>query len=61
MVMAYLSGGYSLKVIGEHFGLHYSRVSRVVAATEKARPSPACPFSLKDHALNEVLYFRRLH
>jgi REP element-mobilizing transposase RayT len=27
---AYLSGGYSLKQIGEHFGLHYSRVSRIV-------------------------------
>ena len=31
---AYASGGYGLKEIGEHFGLHYSRVSRIV----KARP-----------------------
>ena len=27
---AYVSGGYSLKEIGDHFGLHYSRVSRIV-------------------------------
>lgn len=29
---AYLSGGYSMKAIGEHFGLHYSMVSRIVNA-----------------------------
>jgi hypothetical protein len=34
---AYASGGYGLKAIGEHFGLHYSRVSRIVAAKEKAK------------------------
>lgn len=33
---AYASGGYGLKAIGAHFGLHYSRVSRIVAAGEKA-------------------------
>ncbi|WP_185906556.1 REP-associated tyrosine transposase [Teredinibacter haidensis] len=27
---AYASGGYSMKEIGEHFGLHYSRVSRIL-------------------------------
>lgn len=27
---AYASGGYSLKEIGDHFRLHYSRVSRIV-------------------------------
>ncbi|MCL5043314.1 MAG: transposase [Gammaproteobacteria bacterium] len=27
---AYASGGYSLQAIGEHVGLHYSRVSRIV-------------------------------
>lgn len=37
IVMAYQSGGYSLKAIGEYFGIHYSRVSRVVAAAEKAK------------------------
>jgi hypothetical protein len=34
---AYASGGYGLKAIGEHFGLHYSRVSRIVAAGERAK------------------------
>lgn len=29
---AYRSGGYSMKAIGEHFGLHYSMVSRIVKA-----------------------------
>lgn len=33
---AYESGGYGLKAIGKHFGLHYSRVSRIVTAGEKA-------------------------
>ncbi|HAU68079.1 MAG TPA: hypothetical protein DCW52_06730 [Gammaproteobacteria bacterium] len=28
--LAYLSGGYTLKEIGDYFGLHYSRVSRIV-------------------------------
>lgn len=27
---AYVSGGYSMKEIGRCFGLHYSRVSRIV-------------------------------
>jgi putative transposase len=31
IVVAYSSGGYSMKVIGEYFGLHYSRISRIVA------------------------------
>lgn len=31
IAMAYANGGYSLKSIGDHFGLHYSRVSRIVA------------------------------
>jgi len=34
---AYDSGGYGLKAIGEHFGLHCSRVSRIVAAGGKAK------------------------
>jgi len=29
--MAYQSGGYSLAAIGEHFDLHYSRVSRIIS------------------------------
>ncbi|MDA3877116.1 MAG: transposase [Halothiobacillus sp.] len=32
IVAAYASGGYSMKVIGEHFGLHYSMVSRIIRA-----------------------------
>lgn len=27
---AYRSGGYSMKSIGDHFGLHYSMVSRII-------------------------------
>lgn len=34
---AYASGGYTLREIGEHFGLHYSRVSRIVRAQEAKR------------------------
>lgn len=34
---AYRSGAYTLKDIGDHFGLHYSRVSKIVAAGEKVR------------------------
>jgi len=30
IVAAYASAGYTMKEIGEHFGLHYSRVSRLV-------------------------------
>jgi len=34
---AYRSGGYTLKAVGDPFGLHYSRVSRIVTALEKAK------------------------
>jgi putative transposase len=34
---AYASGGYTLKAIGEHFGLHYSQVSRIVRKIRDAR------------------------
>lgn len=30
IIMAYGSGGYSMAEIGNHFGLHYSRVSRII-------------------------------
>ena len=30
IVNAYQSGGYTLKVIGEYFGLHYSTVSGII-------------------------------
>ncbi|MGA9333727.1 MAG: transposase [Rudaea sp.] len=34
---AYRSGGYSMKSIGDHFGLHYSMISRIVKASAHAR------------------------
>ena len=34
---AYLSGGYSMKEIGDYFGLHYSRISRIMKELEKAK------------------------
>ncbi|NEV65393.1 addiction module toxin RelE, partial [Thiorhodococcus minor] len=34
---AYASGGYTLKQIGDYFGLHYARISRIVRAAEKAK------------------------
>ena len=37
MLRAYASGGYSLKAIGDYFGLHYSRVSRIVKKRRLAR------------------------
>ena len=30
ILQAYASGAYTLKEIGEHFGLHYLRISRIV-------------------------------
>ena len=35
IVSAYASGEYSMKDIGDYFGLHYSRVSRIVKAKGK--------------------------
>ncbi|WP_029133309.1 REP-associated tyrosine transposase [Sedimenticola selenatireducens] len=37
IVAAYASGGYSMKEIGDHFGLHYSYVSRIISRAGKAR------------------------
>ncbi len=34
MARAYLSGGYTMKEIGEHFGVHYMTVSRAVRKFE---------------------------
>ncbi len=34
---AYASGGYGMKEIGDHFGLHYSRVSRILAGRGVAK------------------------
>jgi putative transposase len=34
---AFESGGYSQAELGRHFGLHYSRISRIIKQAEKAR------------------------
>lgn len=34
IVKAYLSGGYTLKEIGDYFGKHYSTISRIVKSNE---------------------------
>ncbi|RBP53432.1 Homeodomain-like domain-containing protein, partial [Arenicella xantha] len=43
MVLAYKSGGYTLKEIGSYFGVHYSTVSRVIRRAKcKTRPHRPC-------------------
>jgi hypothetical protein len=37
IALAYASGCYGLKEIGDHFGLHYSRVSRIVKKQRQAK------------------------
>lgn len=37
IAFAYHSGGYSMEEVGDYFGLHYSRVSRVIRDFEKTR------------------------
>ncbi len=37
IAQAYASGGYTLKEIGQHFGLHYSRISRIVQQSREAK------------------------
>jgi hypothetical protein len=37
IVAAYRSGGYTLRDIGDFFGMHYSRVSKIVQAADAAR------------------------
>jgi len=34
IVATYHSGGYTMKEIGDYFGLHYSRVSRILKKAE---------------------------
>ena len=36
IVAAYRSGGYTLRDIGDFFGLHYSRISKIVQAADLA-------------------------
>lgn len=44
--MANVSGVHGRKQIGEYFGLHYSRVSRVIAARDRAVYFNPTPLSL---------------
>lgn len=37
IALAYESGGYGMKEIGDYFGLHYSRVSRIINVWQKAK------------------------
>jgi hypothetical protein len=32
-----MSGGSTMRAIGEHFGIHYSRVSRIISNAERTR------------------------
>jgi predicted HTH domain antitoxin len=42
---AYQSGGYSLKQVSEYFGLHYSRVSKILTEEKvaKSKTGPCDP------------------
>ena len=40
IVAAYQSGGYTLKDIGQHFGLHYSTVSGITLIIKNQMPDP---------------------
>ena len=42
MAHAYLSGGYTLSQVGEHFGVSYATVSRAVKQTEKESIDVKC-------------------
>ncbi|AKJ95660.1 toxin RelE [Thioalkalivibrio versutus] len=37
ITLAWSSGGYTLKAIGDYFGLHYSRISRIVSGGAKGK------------------------
>ena len=37
IVDAFMNGGSTMRAIGEHFGIHYTRVSRIVSNAERAR------------------------
>ena len=40
IALAYDSGGYGMKEIGEHVELHYSRVSRIVSGSARQKVTP---------------------
>ncbi|MCW8963532.1 MAG: transposase [Gammaproteobacteria bacterium] len=37
IALSYASGGYSMKEIGDYFGLHYSRISRILSSVRNAK------------------------
>jgi len=37
IALAYLSGQHTMATIAEHFGVHYTTVSRIVSAHEKSK------------------------
>jgi len=37
IIAAYQSGGYSMKAVGDHFGVHYSSVSKIIKAGENSQ------------------------
>lgn len=37
IVAAYQSGGYSMKEVGEHFGMHYSSVSKIIKRADDSQ------------------------
>ena len=45
IVQVYASGGYGMKEIGEHFGLYYSRVSRILTDRRKAKGKTYAPLN----------------
>ena len=46
------SRGYGMEEVGNHFGLHYSRISRIIRKTEKAKGKTCPPFSLGNRTTN---------
>jgi len=37
IIAAYRSGGYSMKEIGDHFGVHYSSVSKIIKIADNSK------------------------
>ena len=51
---AYASGGYSMKDIGRHFGLHYSRISRIINHGSKAKDKTLVSVSITGYAIRPL-------
>jgi len=48
ITLVYRSGGYSMEEVENYFGLHYSRVSRIIRDVEKARNKTRFRFKVTD-------------